>query len=175
MRRKVDYETVERDYVTSDASYRALSERYGVAFGAIAAKGRQKDANGKNWAQKRAEFRAKVATKTLDRDSTRYVAQVEELQFEMIQAARAVIFKVLDGMKKGEIVPQAKDMLLAIDKLQLLTGRPTERTEETVIGTAHTTIISDPTFLRSLEELTRGVSDGSAAAPRLRIEGSKPN
>lgn len=173
---KVDYDALEREYITSNISIRKLAEKHGMrSWSAVADQARKKDAAGKTWGDKRDDFKRSVTEKRIEKDAKRFVSSAEDLDFEMIQAARAIIFKGLELIRDGEVIPQPRDMLMAIDKLQLLTGRATERTEATVVGTATVRQPIDSEFLARIEELTRGASDLGTGTPRLRIEGSKPN
>lgn len=174
---KVDYDALEREYITSDISIRKLAEKYGMrSWSAVADQARKKDAAGQTWTDKRNSYRRSVTEKRIEKDARRFVREADDLDFEMIQAARAIIFKGLELIRDGKVIPQPRDMLMAIDKLQLLTGHATERTEATVIGTSTVVgSVTDTEFLQRLEELTRGVSGLAPGATRLRIEGSKPN
>lgn len=167
---KVDYDALEREYITSDISIRALAQREGMSWSAVADQARKHD-----WKGKRDEYRREVTRKTIAKDAKQFVAESDDLNFEMIQAARAIVYKVLEGLRDGTIIPQPRDALLAMDKIQLLSGRATERTEAQVIGITATGPIFDEALLRQLEELTRGATDLPSTSPRLRIEGSKPN
>jgi hypothetical protein len=167
---KVDYDLLEREYVTTDISIRALAQREGMSWSAVADQARKRE-----WSDKRLTYRREVSKKTIARDAKQFVSESEDLNFEMIQAARAIIYKVLEGMRDGTILPQPRDALLAMDKLQLLTGKATERTEAQVVGITSTGGYIDDALLRRLEELTRGQTGLPSSAPKLRIEGTKPN
>jgi hypothetical protein len=174
---KVDYDALEREYITSSISIRKLAEKHGMkSWSAVADQARKQDSAGKTWTDKRDEFRRGVTEKRMEKDVKSFVSKADELDFEMIQAARAIIFKGLELIRDGVVIPQPRDMLMAIDKLQLLTGRATERTEATVYG--NSTVLGatiDTDFLHRIEELTRGAEDLRPGPSRLRIEGSKPN
>jgi hypothetical protein len=175
---KIDYTSAEREFVTTDISIRKLSEKLGMAgWSAMAERARKKDAAGKTWQDKRDEFRRAVAEKRMDKDVSKYVADTEQLDYEQIQAARAILFAGLEAIRAGTVIVQPRDMTLAIDKLQLLTGKVTERTEATVVGDATPVSrgFADTDFLRRLEELSRGARDDDGGPTVLRIEGTKPN
>lgn len=167
---KVDYDILEREYISSNIGFRALADKFGMkSFSAIADQARKR-----NWRQKRIDYRQKVSEQMIQKDARRFVQEADDMQFEMIQAARAVIYATLKGIQDGTVVPQPRDMLMAIEKLQLLTGGATERTEAQVIGISQPAvpIISDE-LLRRMEELTRGNGDEPLSAPRIRLEGTR--
>lgn len=176
---KIDYEAAEREFVTGRISIRKLSEKLGMSgWSAMAEHARKPDAAGKTWQDKRDEFRRKTAEKRMERDVTKYANDIEELDFEQIQAARAILFAGLQAIRNGDVIVQPRDMTLAIDKLQLLLGKATERTEATVVG--DTDPVSGgrgptPDFFRRLEELSRGARDDAVGPTVVRIEGAKPN
>jgi hypothetical protein len=174
---KVDYEAAEREFVTTNISIRKLSEKLGMnGWSAMAERARKKDAAGKTWQDKRDEFRRSVSAKRMEKDISKYVADVEQLDFEQIAAARAIIFAGLEAIRDGNVIVQPRDITMAIDKLQLLTGKATERTEATVVGDSNPISRGpDPEFLRRLEELSRGARPDVIGHPGLRIEGAKPN
>jgi hypothetical protein len=172
---KVNYETLEREYVTSLISIRKLADKYGMSWSTVAERARRPDKTGKTWSDKRIEFRTRVSEKQIEKDASKYVRDVEELEYEQLQAARAIIFAGLDAIRRGDVTVQPRDITQAINVVQLLTGKATERTEATVVGNAIPVTGPDPEFLRRLEELSRGALDEFARSPRLRIEGSKPN
>lgn len=174
---KVDYEAAEREFVTSNISIRKLSEKMGMnGWSAMAERARKPDASGKTWQDKRDEYRRKVSEKRIEKDASRYVADAEQMEFEQIQAARAIIFAGLEAIRSGSVVVQPRDITLAIDKLQLLLGKATERTEATVVGDPNPVsrgFGANPEFLRRLEELSRGARDDTHRSAVIRIEGAK--
>jgi hypothetical protein len=175
---KIDYEAAEREFVTGRISIRKLSEKLGMSgWSAMAEHARKPDAAGKTWQDKRDEFRRKTAEKRMDKDVSKYANDIEELDFEQIQAARAILYAGLQAIRDGSVIVQPRDMVQAANLLQLLTGKATERTEATVVGDSDS--ISggrpDPDFLRRLEELSRGARDESDGPSVIRIEGAKPN
>lgn len=175
---KIDYDVAEREFITTNISIRRLAEKFGMkGWSAMAERARKPDSAGKTWQDKRDEFRRSVSAKRMDKDVSKMVADTQELEFEQIQAARAIIFAGLQAIRDGDVVVQPRDITLAIDKLQLLLGKATERTEATVVGDTNPVSrgLPDPEFLRRLEELSRGAGDVVVGPTRLRIEGTKPN
>lgn len=167
---KVDYDQLEREYISTNVGFRTLAEKYGMkSFSAIADQARKR-----NWRQKRIDYRKQVSDRMIQKDAKRFVQEADDMKFEMIQAARAVIYATLKGIQEGTVIPQPRDMLMAIEKLQLLTGEATERTEAQVIGIAQPAapILSDE-LLRRLEELTRENGDVTISGPRIRLEGTR--
>jgi histone H3/H4 len=169
---KIDYDLAEREYITTNISIRKLAEKYGMdGWSSMAEQARKRD-----WQEKRDEFRRSVSAKRLEKDVTKFVQDIEDLEYEQIQAARAIIFAGLQAIRDGSVTVQPRDITLAIDKLQLLTGKATERTEATVVGDSNPVSRGlDPEFLRRLEELSRGARNDAGGSAVIRIEGAKPN
>ena len=56
-----DWEKIKTEYVTSDLSYRKLSDKYGMTYKRLQERGNQE-----GWREQRAEYRQNLADKSLD-------------------------------------------------------------------------------------------------------------
>ena len=170
MNPKVDYAALEREYISGSLSIRALAAKHGMSWGSVAVQYRKR-----GWKEKRIAFRSKASDKMIERDSTKMVQDTEALEFEQIQAARAIIFAGLEAIRNKEVTVQPRDMMQAADVIQRRLGKDIERSEVTVVGQPVPVAGPDPEFLRRLEELSRGVLDDAPRVAGLRLTGTKPN
>lgn len=174
MHAKVDYDALEQEYVTGDISVRELARRYEMSNGTISAQARKRE-----WDAKRASYRDSVARRSYEKTADRFANQQVEVNGEIFKAMRATIYKYVEGLSAGTIVPNTKDAVMATDVILRLFGEPTERTETKILGiniSAEAGALDSAELLRRLEALTRGSvpgpGDGTSGTPRLRIAGS---
>lgn len=189
--RKHDYEALEREYVTSDISLRALAKKAGIANHSMLIE--QSTKNG--WVQKRADYRAKANQKAvtlLANDEAKRIARESEVRDHAIDAIDEAIQRLradlADTVKTvspdGEVIDtgvpvlrvKPQDVAILIDRLQVLFGKPSAITEERKLGIELET--NDPAILKGIIEATRGMRDGPAGPARSalpRIEGAGPN
>lgn len=171
MHAKVDYNELEREYVTGDISVRELARRYDMSNGTISAQARKRE-----WESKRASYRDSIARRSYEKTADRFASKQVEVNEEIFGAMRATIYKYVEALKENKIIPSTKDAAIATDIILRLFGEPTERMEARVLGinVTATGSLSDPDLLRRLEALTRGAlpDDEPSGTPRLRIAGS---
>ena len=107
---KIDYEAAEREFISTNISIRKLAEKFGMSgWSAMAERARKPDAAGKTWQDKRDEFRRSVSAKRMEKDISKYVQDTDELEFEQIQAARAIIFAGLQAIRDGNVTVQPRE------------------------------------------------------------------
>jgi len=128
---KVDYRILEREYVTTDATYRDLEDRHHVAFSAISRYGREHD-----WPRKREEYRRQAMADGISTALERLAEQAADVRIESVTAMRATLYEYLQNLKDHKVTVGTKEAVQAIQTLQLLLGEPTERRE--------TKIVTDP-------------------------------
>ena len=69
-----DWQKIKTEYITTDTSYRKLSEKYGIHYKTIADKGKDE-----GWKELRSQHTHKTLTKTLDVISTKQVDRATKL------------------------------------------------------------------------------------------------
>ena len=172
--RKVDYASLEREYVFGEASQRELAKREGISNGTLSEYARNNE-----WDSKRDNYRNKLATRVTEKTVDKVANEQVQVNDEIFKAMRATIYKYVEALHAGTVVPSTKDAVMASEVLRSLFGEPDKRLEVRSLGinVSATGQLTDPDFLRRLEQLTRGVRDGDepTGGPRLRIEGSRPN
>lgn len=171
MHTKVDYDELEREYVTGDVSVRELARRYDMSNGSVSAQARRRE-----WDAKRQSYRDSVARRSYEKTADRFANQQVEVNDEIFKAMRATIYKYVEALQSNKIIPNTKDATMAAEVILRLFGEPTERTEAHVLGINinATGTLDNTDLLRRLESLTRGALPGDEASgsPRLRIAGS---
>jgi hypothetical protein len=122
---KVDYKAMEREYIGGTESIRGIAERYGISWSAVARQARLGD-----WATRRREFQAEATRRGMEDAEQRIRGQAGLIREEAVQVMRATLYAYADNLKDKPGNVTTRDAALAIDKLLLLTGEPTSRTEE---------------------------------------------
>lgn len=171
MHSKVDYDELEREYVTGDISVRELARRYEMSNGSVSAQARKRE-----WDAKRQSYRDSVARRSYEKTADRFANQQVEVNDEIFKAMRATIYKYVEALQQNKIIPNTKDASMAAEIILRLFGEPTERMEAHVLGININASgsLDNPELLRKLESLTRGAVSGDepTGPPRLRIAGS---
>lgn len=181
MNTKYDYELLEREYVTGDMGYRELARKHGIANHSIITG----QAKRREWARKRAEYRAEASEKAVvymaDSEGIRR-AQEARVRDHAIEAIDEAIQKMRDDMRRtrfenelqadGSMKPvevpvftvRPGEIVTLIDRLQVLFNRPSQITEERNLGINLSAAGATPELLRGIVEATRGIGAGSYAA-----------
>lgn len=81
-RKIIDWESIRSEYVSGTASYRQLSEKYGLSYRGVVRHGAQE-----GWAEKRKKYRDQLQKKTLDKISDRQSADAAEKLLSLQKAA----------------------------------------------------------------------------------------
>lgn len=142
---KADYDQLEKDYVTGDLSIRALAAQHDISWSAVADQARKR-----NWSDKRAAYRDSVAARTYERAAAEFADQKAEITNESLLVLRATVRKYGERLMSGDAKPEAKDAVMAIDKIMLIMGDPTERREEKHLGINITAGPGELDFVRQL-------------------------
>lgn len=151
---KVDYDQLEREFVTGDLSIRSLAAKYGMSFSAVAEQARKRE-----WAAKRQDYKGARAIRSYERHAAQYADDDAQLRHEMITLLRATLARWAQQLGDPDKPPNltAKDVTEVVKQLVLLTGGATERREEKHLG-INLTVGPDglqPDFLRRLLEESR--------------------
>jgi len=155
---KIDYASIEKEYVTGEESLRELARRRSVSWSSLASKSRRD-----NWNDKRAAFRDSVNRRSYERVADRYAAEQGEIRSESVMVMRATLRRYAQQLQTGEVSVNTKDAVAAVQALQLLLGEPTARSENKVIEFSTGGLAPDD--LRRLVEFARTrIVEGSLAA-----------
>jgi transposase-like protein len=122
---KVDYKTLEREYITSDVSIREISRKYDISWSAVATHARRNA-----WAERRKEFAAEATRRGMADAGARIAGQAGQIREEAVNVMRATLYAYAQNLKEKPGNVSTRDAALAVDKLLLLIGEPTSRTEE---------------------------------------------
>jgi hypothetical protein len=182
--RRYDYDAIEREYVTGDMSLRQLAEAHHMkTHSLITDQSRKRD-----WVRKRDEYRRGVSDKTVaymaDQEGARR-AKEALVRDNAIEAIDEAITKMREDMRltttdgNGNVLPlvviRPKDLVLLIDRLNVLFGRPAQISEERTLGVQFNEVDSD--VLRSFIDATRGLGEagGASESPIPRLGGPRSN
>jgi hypothetical protein len=172
--RKADYTTLEREYVYGDISQSEMARREGLSKGTLGEYARRNE-----WDLKRDKYRAELEKRTALKTVEKTADQQAQVNDEIFKAMRATIYKYVEALHAGHVIPSTKEAVMAAEVIRSMFGEPDRRLEVKTLGinVSATGQLTDPEFLRRLEQLTRGVRDGDepGGGPRLRIEGPRPN
>jgi hypothetical protein len=159
-----DYDILEREYVTTEISIRALAQKHGIKSWSTI----NTQKNKREWERKRADYRAKINDRTVDHLVGERLSTIATIHGELLTAIRAAVHRyVADLQKKEDPQPvSARDLMGLIDKFLLLTGQATERSESKHLELHDFGgILRDapPELLRELAEVSR--ANGAGAQP----------
>jgi len=170
--RKADYATLEREYIYGEISMSEMARREGLSKGTLGEYARNHE-----WESRRESYRSELAQRTTNKMVERTADQHAQVNDEIFKAMRATIYKYVEALHAGHVVPSTKDAVMAAEIMRSMFGEPDKRIEVKSFGVTATGQLTDPEFLRRLEQLTRGIRDGDepSGGPRLRIEGPRPN
>lgn len=185
---KFDYDAMKHEYVTTDTSLRALAERAGASFSAVAAYARRH-----GWDDSRSKYRILQEEKSLESFAERRAKKIADMEKDAFDVIHAAIIKMGIDMEdrwvtdpvSGErrfipgqlITPEALTRLL--DKYLVMTGNVTDRRANLGLNVTSTTDGSGipREVLRELRELAYARGSGGepvGQSPLPRIAGAKP-
>ena len=109
----VDYSKLKREYLRGNISYRALAEKYGVPFGTL-----RKVAAKEQWAQLRAQARAKSDTKIIEVVSTKEADKAAKI----VDAADQLLDRICAILPMVENPTGLRDLTTALKNLRDIKG-----------------------------------------------------
>ena len=170
--RKYDAAEVEKEYVTGNASIRALAMKYSVSFSSMASYARTHD-----WSGKRIAYTSSLSRRGYEAMAASIANAQGEIRDESITVLRATLRVYAQRLAKGDVNVTTKDAVEAIRSLALLLDEPEGIKDEprNVTGTGRS---PDADFLRRAVEAARGrIDPGSvlAGVASVKPEGAKPN
>lgn len=170
----MDYPVLEREYIFGDISMSAMAAREGISKGTLGEYARNHE-----WESRRDQYRNQLSKRTTDKTVEKVSNEQAEVNEEIFKAMRATIYKYVEAIYAGTVIPSTKDAVMAAEVILRAYGEPDRRLEVRTLGVNvnATGQLTDPEFLRRLEQLTRGIRDGDepVGGARLRIEGPRAN
>lgn len=172
---KVDYLTLEREYVESDISIRDLAKEHGISWSTVADQARKRE-----WTRKRSEFLKRQSELEIENAAQRRVRQHAEFKDEALMVARAGLRRyaesLIDKPERPGITVDTRDAIGLIKSMLLLMGDATQRMESTSLGIQLNAEGIPADFFQRLAEVARerssvGVVEGVA---RPLIAGPRP-
>lgn len=171
-----DYNALEREYISTDISIRALAEKHGIkAWSSVNA---QK--NKREWDRKREAFKAKASERQIDTLVDARIQTVATIHSELLLAVRAAVHRFVKDVQAEENAQHisARDLMGLIDKFLLLTGQATSRTESHIDVSDFGGILAGapPELLRELADVARANGAGTqpmGRGPLIVLEGTR--
>jgi len=174
-----DYRALEREYITGEMSLRGLCRAHGVtAHSAVVVQARRE-----GWAEKRRAYRDRASSKYIELRADRAALREAEVRDHAIEAIDEAITKFRADLQATEkklidggwvevpvmrILP--RDLVLLIDRLQILFGRPGSISEGRSFAATITSETLPVDLLTRIIEATRGLETRAPEAsplPRL--------
>lgn len=187
--RRHDYDLLEREYVSGEMGLRELARNHGISHSLVMDQSQKR-----KWAEKREQFRQRASESAVtfmaDREGFRRMREMEvrDHAVEMIDDA---IAKLRVDMKATELklvndewveVPvyrlRPQDIVILIDRMNVLFGRPSQITEDRSLGLTLDTGRLGPEALREFIDATRGlgsVDGGAGRSPIPRTDRTREN
>jgi hypothetical protein len=148
-----DYESLERQYITSDVSIRALCEANGIRNWSTV----HTQAKKREWERKRAAYKDKQFEHDIDQLARRRAMKLQQLSDDLIDVINATILKMAENLQSKDYIVTPQDLVKLIEKVSLLTGGPTSREE---IHALNVGIDLPPELLRELQGAARANGAG---------------
>jgi len=186
MKRKYDYESMKREYISGDDSLRALAERYGLATNSTVSVIAKRE----DWDGSRAEFRRSLQEKQIDAMAEKRAQKVAEIEQDTLETIHAAVIQLaislqdrvvedpVSGTKKfipaQQVTPDGLTKL--IDKFLVMSGQVTNREAHLGFNLTASTEDIPREVLRGLRRLATEQGAGAAPvgqSPLPRITGPK--
>ena len=110
--KKVDWDQLQREYVTEEKTARELARKYGLSNSTVSAKQRSEDWNGARVAYKNA-----IARRSYEGIADSVAYEQTEIKKESILAARLYVRQFVKDLTDGKVHANAKDAALMIQLL----------------------------------------------------------
>lgn len=153
--RKHDYTLLEREYISSDISIRALCKKHDIkGYSSVSQYSREHD-----WEAKRAQIMGRKQDKLVERMSGELAEAeadlMEVVRGEWLTVIRAATYKFAEDLKDPNYKLRVSDLVQLIDKGLVLLGEPSSRTEERHLALTGSLEQLPEEFFRRLAERTR--------------------
>lgn len=173
-----DYDKLEREYLSTDITIRALCRKHGIkSYSSVAQYARDHD-----WYERRSEIQTRVRERTIERVSERMAEaeadEIEQFRGEALTVVRAAIYKFAEDLKDAQFRVRAEDLVKLINLGLLITGQPTSRVEERRLDVVATLEGLPGEALRALVEATKprpALGPAAGSDSRAGAEDPRPN
>lgn len=150
-----DYDKLEREYLASDLTIRALCKKHGIkSYSTVA-----KYAREHGWYERRDQVISRKNDRTIEKVAERLsdaeADEIEQFRIESLTVVRASLYKFAEDLKNPDFRIRADDLVKLIQLGLLITGQPTSRTEERRLDVVATFDGLPVDVLRGLAEATR--------------------
>lgn len=168
----VDYKEIEKEYVTTELSYRELARRHGINFSTLAAKGRTED-----WPTKRQSYQQSLSRKTYEKIADKVSSEEAQIRQENVLTLRLGIRRFAEDAASRKVSVSAADAVKMIEALAKLTTEPDQVNPDASIN-AVPVGPPDADLLRRIVDAARGridpdrVVEGTALPV---VAGPRPN
>jgi len=153
MRSVHDYALLERQYVTSDISIRALCEQNGIKnWSTVATQAKKRE-----WERKRAQYKEVQFQHDIDALAQRRSIKLQEVFDDALNVIQAAFLKMGENMRDPTYIVTPTDLAKLIEKLSLLAGGPTSREE---VRNLNLNADLPPDLLRELQAAARANGAG---------------
>jgi hypothetical protein len=169
----VDYDLLEKEYVTGTMSIRSLARDHDISWSTVAKTARERE-----WKHKRDVYRTKTSDKMIERMAENQAELAAEIRGEMLTVVRAALYKFAEDLKRPDYMITASELVKVIQQGMLLIGEPTSRTEEKTLAVQANFDGLDPALLGELLSAARAarhVIRADRPALRESSESGKPN
>ncbi len=180
---KYNYPVLRQQYVTTpDLSLRELCRRNEIeeAFSTVAARARRED-----WAGDRRAYESVEKQKVYEAIAERRAHKLAEIEKDTLEVIHAAVLQLGVNLSDREVVGPTgpyvipavqvtpSDLVKLIDKIQLLSGKPTEHTREDHLGISFTGNAGDlpAEILRDLAAIARSKGAGQEPVGRTALPG----
>ena len=157
--RKIDWDAIKTEYVTTDISLRGLQTKYKISRGSI-----DKHSKNDGWVKARKDYKSKAVAKAVSKSCNKRAAELSEL-FD-------IALNVKDTLKKASKDPEQFNRYI----VQYSTGNGEYDTEERIYDKVDMRSVKDlMQSMKVLEDIMRSVGNikTDAEEQRLRIEKEK--
>ncbi len=159
-----DYHALEREFITTDISIRALCRQHGItAHSAVVVQARKGD-----WEKKRETYRARASESFIEHHAERMADRQAEIHDEVLEAIAEAIARFRADLQATKLVRQPdgriteepawsmtpRDVCLIIDRFQVLFARPSSISQHQ--GLTGTSELTADVLLEYIEA-TRGM------------------
>lgn len=151
MAHKVDYQTLEAEFISSEVSLRELARREGISNSTIADQARKR-----GWADKRANFKVQASEKQISKAADDFATRVTRLKDRSLTVMEGVLVRFAEQLadRENPMLVSEKGVDMAVKNILLLSGEATDRSESKVLGLNVNTTVP-PELFAELEQLAR--------------------
>ncbi len=149
--RSYDPIALEREFVTTDISIRALAAKNSVSFSSVA-----KHARAQDWAGKRLAYKSSLSRRGYEAMAANLADEESNIRLESITVMRATLRQYAQRLARDQVPIGVKDAVEAVKVLATLLTEPEGVKDDVSLAGARTVSGPDASILRELVEAARG-------------------